>query len=238
MFKNLFSRFGNMQSVAPEEKFFQNIVGYPDLKRLFMKSVVSRNPVHILLTGPPASSKSLFLLQLLEGLDRSYFIDAVSTSGPGIMEYMFSNDVKYLLIDEIDKLKKNDQAALLNVMETGILSETKLKGRIRHKKVDLWIFATSNSVEKLCTPLRSRFMELYLDEYSYDEFIEVCRRLLNLKYHLPADLSDKIAHLVWSRMKSRDVRDVLKIGKLANNMSDVDWLVDVQIKYGKHKQYQ
>jgi replication-associated recombination protein RarA len=238
MFKNLFRRFGSMEYAAHEEKFFQNIVGYPDLKRLFMKSVIAKDPVHVLLTGPPASSKSLFLLQLLEGLDKAYFIDAVSASGPGMMEYMFSNDVKYLLIDEIDKMKKNDQAALLNVMETGILSETKLKGRTRHKKIGLWIFATSNTVERLCNPLRSRFMELHLNEYSYEEFIEICRRLLNTKYRLPMNVSDRISYLVWNRMKSKDVRDVLKIGKLAKNMSDVDWLVDVQIKYGKYKKYQ
>jgi holliday junction DNA helicase RuvB len=52
------------------------------------------------------------------------------------------------------------------------------------------------------------------------------------------DISDRISYLVWNRMKSKDIRDVLKIGKLAKNMSDVDWLVDVQIKYGKHKKYQ
>jgi Holliday junction DNA helicase RuvB len=200
-----------------------------------MKSVVSKDPVHILLTGPPASSKSLFLLKLVEGLDNAYFIDAVGASGPGMVEYMFSNDVKYLLIDEIDKMKKNDQAALLNVMETGILSETKLKGKTRHKKISLWIFATSNEVEKLSKPLRSRFMELHLNEYSFDEFVEICQRLLNKKYRLPTEVSDRIAYLVWNRMKSRDIRDVLKIAKLSRTTSDAEWLVDVQVKYGKYK---
>ena len=81
-------------------------------------------------------------------------------------------------------------------------------------------------------------MELYLDEYSYEEFIEICRRLLNIKYRLPLDISDRISYLAWNRMKSKDVRDVLKIGKLSKNMSEVDWLVDVQIKYRKYKKYQ
>jgi holliday junction DNA helicase RuvB len=71
---------------------------------------------------------------MLEGLDDTYFIDAVGASGAGMTEHLFSNNTKYLLIDEIDKMKKNDQAALLNVMETGILSETKLKGKTRQKK--------------------------------------------------------------------------------------------------------
>jgi holliday junction DNA helicase RuvB len=234
MFKNLFRRFSNMETVSPEEKFFQEVVGYPELKRLFMKSIISREPVHILLTGPPASSKSLFLLKLGEGLDNAYFIDAVGASGPGMVEYMFRNDTKYLLVDEIDKMKKNDQATLLNVMETGILSETKLRGKTRQKKMSLWIFATSNEAEKLTKPLRSRFMELHLNEYSYEEYVEICQRLLNKKYRLPSELSDRIAYLVWNRMKSRDVRDVLKIAKLARTTDDAEWLVDVQIKYGKY----
>lgn len=223
-----------METVSPEEKFFQEVVGYPELKRLFMKSIISREPVHILLTGPPASSKSLFLLKLGEGLDNAYFIDAVGASGPGMVEYMFRNDIKYLLVDEIDKMKKNDQATLLNVMETGILSETKLRGKTRQKKMSLWIFATSNEAEKLTKPLRSRFMELHLNEYSYEEYVEICQRLLNKKYRLPSELSDRIAYLVWNRMKSRDVRDVLKIAKLARTTEDAEWLVDVQIKYGKY----
>lgn len=223
-----------METVPPEEKFFQEVVGYPELKRLFMKSIISREPVHILLTGPPASSKSLFLLKLGEGLDNAYFIDAVGASGPGMVEYMFRNDTKYLLVDEIDKMKKNDQATLLNVMETGILSETKLRGKTRQKKMSLWIFATSNEAEKLTKPLRSRFMELHLNEYSYEEYVEICQRLLNKKYRLPSELSDRIAYLVWNRMKSRDVRDVLKIAKLARTTEDAEWLVDVQIKYGKY----
>lgn len=234
MFKNLFKRFSNTETVSPEEKFFQEVVGYPELKRLFMKSIISKEPVHILLTGPPASSKSLFLLKLGEGLDNAYFIDAVGASGPGMVEYMFRNEIKYLLVDEIDKMKKNDQATLLNVMETGILSETKLRGKTRQKKMSLWIFATSNEVEKLTKPLRSRFMELHLNEYSYEEYIEICQRILNKKYRLPSELSDRIGYLVWNRMKSRDVRDVLKIAKLARTTEDAEWLVDVQIKYGKY----
>ncbi len=88
----------------------------------------------MILTGPPSSSKTVFLLHLLEGLDNAYFIDAVGASGAGMIDHLFKNNTKYLLIDEIDKMKKSDQAAMLNVMETGILSETKLHGKTRRKK--------------------------------------------------------------------------------------------------------
>jgi len=237
MFKNLFNKiavFGtNEQKLSPEDKFFSNIVGYKDIKKLLLKSVVSKDPVSILLTGPPSSSKTVFLLEMLEGLNDSYFIDGSGVSGAGMIEHLFSNKTKYLLVDEIDKMKKIDQVALLNVMEAGILSETKLKGKTRQKKMKLWIFATSNDVERVSKPLRSRFVGLHLDEYSYEEFLEITRRLLKKRYHLDTDMSDKIGYAVWNRMQSKDVRDAINIAKLTKSSSHIDWLVDVQVKYGR-----
>lgn len=237
MFKNLFNKLEAFctsgQKLSIEEKFFSNIVGYSDIKRLLMKSVVSKDPVSILLAGPPSSSKTVFLLEMLEGLNDSYFIDAFGASGAGMIEHLFSNKTKYLLVDEIDKMKKNDQAALLNVMETGILSETKLKGKTRQKKMKLWIFATSNDVERLSMPLRSRFVELHLDQYTLDEFIEITRRLLWKKYHMSTALSEKIGYAVWNQMESKDIRDVINIAKLTKSSEDIDWLTEVQVKYGR-----
>jgi len=242
MFKSLFRKFDRViayheQKLTPEEKFFSNVVGYSDIKKLLLKSVVSKEPVSILLTGLPSSSKTLFLLEMLEGLDDTYFIDAVGASGAGMVDHLFNSSIKYLLIDEIDKMKKNDQATLLNVMETGILSETKLNAKTRQKKMKLWIFATSNDVERLSEPLRSRFMELHLDEYTYEEFIEIVRRLLKKRYHLDANLSEKIGYAVWNQMKSKDIRDAINIAKLTKSATDIDWLVDVQMKYGSKKSY-
>jgi replication-associated recombination protein RarA len=101
----------------------------------------------------------------------------------------------------------------------------------------LWIFATSNNVERLSVELRSRFMELHLEEYTYEEFIEIVRRLLKKRYHLDANLSEKIGHAVWNRMKSKDIRDALNIAKLTKSATDVDWLVGVQMKYGAKRCY-
>jgi len=228
---------GHEQNISKEEEFFSEVVGYPEIKKLLLKSIVAREPVHILLTGPPSSSKTVFLLEMLEGLDDTYFIDAVGASGAGMIDHLFNDSTKYLLIDEIDKMKKSDQAALLNVMETGILSETKLKGKTRQKKVKLWIFATSNNAERLSGPLRSRFMELHLEDYTYEVFIEIVRRLLKKRYHMKPELSEKIGYAVWNQMKSKDIRDAINIAKLTKSDTDVDWLVDIQMKYGGKKSY-
>jgi replication-associated recombination protein RarA len=237
MFKNLFKKIGLYDDperrLSPEEKFFSNVIGCTDIKKLLFKCVISKEPVNILLTGPPSSSKTIFLLEMLKGLDDAYFMDGAGASAAGMTDHLFNSNTKYLLIDEIDKMKKIDQAALLNVMESGILCETKLNSKIRQKRIKLWIFATSNDVNRLSQPLRSRFMELHLREYLYEDFVEIVRRVLKTKYQMNENVSEKIASAVWNQLKSRDIRDAINIAKLTGSVDDVKWLVKVQMKHAK-----
>jgi Holliday junction DNA helicase RuvB len=237
MFKNLLKKIsafdGPEHTQTYEDKFFSNIVGYSDVKKLLLKSIVSKEPVNILLTGPPSSCKTIFLLEILDAMDGTYFMDATSITSAGIIDYLFEHDTKYLLIDEIDKMKAKDQAALLNAMETGIICETKLHGKTRQKSMKLWIFATSNEVDRLSKALRSRFMELHLKEYAYEEFLNIVRKLLKKRYRMDENISEKIAYAVWNVLKSKDVRDAIKIAKLTKSSGDVEWLVNVKMKYSK-----
>lgn len=221
----------NYQS-NPEERVFSSVVGYGDLKKLLMKSIFSKDPTHIMLTGPPSTSKTVFLLDMLKRLDDAYFVDATAASGPGILDHLFKSKTKYLLVDEIDKLKKIDQAVLLNVMETGIASETKSKRKTRQKKIKLWIYATSNNVEKLSSPLRSRFMEFHLEEYKFEEFQKIACHILKARYDFDDTVSVKIINTVWNKMKSRDMREVVNLAKLTSSYDDIDWLANVRMKYG------
>lgn len=239
MLRNLLQRIGTFgiheEKLSQEEKFFCNIVGYADIKKLLYKSVISKDPINILLTGPPSCSKSTFLLNMLDSLNNAFFVDGAGASGAGMIDHLFNNNTKYLLIDEIDKMKKNDQATLLNVMETGILSETKSKGKTRQTKMKLWIYATSNDSKRLSNPMRSRFIELFLDEYSYEQFAEITKRLLEKRYALDSEISEQIAYSVWNKMGSKDVRNAINIGKLSKTIHDVNWLVDLQIRYASKK---
>jgi uncharacterized membrane protein (Fun14 family) len=51
---------------------FDNIVGYEDVKELYEMAIKAEKPVHLLLVGPPASAKSLFMSSLSK-LERSYY---------------------------------------------------------------------------------------------------------------------------------------------------------------------
>ena len=237
MFKSLLKKISTFDGPAHtqtyEDKFFSNIVGYSDVKKLLLKSIVSKEPVNILLTGPPSSCKTIFLLEILDTIEGTYFMDAASITSAGMIDYLFEHDTKYLLIDEIDKMKAKDQAALLNAMETGIICETKLNGKTRQKRMKLWIFATSNDVDRLSKALRSRFMELHLKEYAYEEFMDIVRKLLRKRYRMDENISEKIAYAVWNVMNSKDLRDAIQIAKLTKTSSDVDWLVNVKMKYSQ-----
>ena len=237
MFKSLLKKISTFDGPAHtqtyEDKFFSNIVGYSDVKKLLLKSIVSKEPVNILLTGPPSSCKTIFLLEILDTIEGTYFMDATSITSAGMIDYLFEHDTKYLLIDEIDKMKAKDQAALLNAMETGIICETKLNGKTRQKRMKLWIFATSNDVDRLSKALRSRFMELHLKEYAYEEFMDIVRKLLRKRYRMDENISEKIAYAVWNVMDSKDLRDAIQIAKLTKTSSDVDWLVNVKMKYSQ-----
>jgi Holliday junction DNA helicase RuvB len=107
---------------------FDDVIGYDDLKELLTKCLVVKDSCNILLSGPPASSKTVFLLSIQKEVLNACFIDAANASGPGLIDYLFEHpETRVICIDELDKLKRSDQTALLNLLETGILSSTKVR---------------------------------------------------------------------------------------------------------------
>ena len=93
---------------------FDKIVGYDGIKRTFLRSVNSEEPVHILLVGPPGQAKTLFLKSILEafGEKRAFFTVGGNASKSGMIDVLFDMRPKYLLVDEIEHLKPEYQTAL------------------------------------------------------------------------------------------------------------------------------
>jgi Holliday junction DNA helicase RuvB len=125
--------------------------------------------------------------------------------------------VPYVLIDEIDKMSPRDQTFLLNLMETGIVTETKY-GKTREAKIKTSVFATCNDGRKLSAPLQSRFFIVELEPYTYEQFYEITLHLLDEEF------ARIIADAVWNR--SRNLRDCVRIGKLARSEEDVNFLIE------------
>jgi replication-associated recombination protein RarA len=222
----LFSR-----PVKREDKLFSDIYGCDDIKKLFGMALESNDTCSILLTGPPSSAKTLFL-QCLMKLKDSHFIDCSSASKSGIVEYIFENKPKYLLLDELDKLSRKDQTSLLNLIETGIVSETKYK-KTRRMKIRTSVFATSNNIEKIIEPLQSRFFIVKLQAYTYEQFYEITTRLLTSnQYNVDEEIARATAEAVWST--SRNIRDSMKISRMAKSVEDVNWFVTTFLNERPH----
>jgi len=200
-----------------EDRFFGDIIRHEHIKRLFGLALRSDEPTHILLSGPPASAKTMFLMSLRHHLKDSYFVDGGNTTKAGIIDYLFKNRAPYLLIDEIDKMSPRDQTFLLNLMETGIVGETKY-AKTRQAEIKTSVFATCNDPRKLSAPLQSRFFIVELEPYTYEQFYEITVHLLD------KDFARIIADAVWNT--SRNLRDCVRIGKLARSEEDVNFLVE------------
>ena len=138
---------------------FEEIVGHDNIKRIFGKAILSNKPVHLLLVGSPASAKTMFLTEIMRRFKSSLFVVGSNTTKAGLVNQLFERRPKFLLIDELEKMNITDQTYLLHLMETGIISETKIN-KTRQIEVVSWVFATANSCEKIIEPLLSRFLVL------------------------------------------------------------------------------
>jgi MoxR-like ATPase len=167
----------------------------------------------------------MFLTLLMHQVKNSYFTDGANSTKAGILDYLFENRPRYLLVDEIDKLSSKDQAFLLNLMETGIVTETKC-GKTRLAEMKTSVFATSNHLKKMSVPFQSRFFVVELEPYTYEQFCEITRHLLSGN-KIDGSVANVIADAVWN--KSQDIGDCIKIGTLAKSIEDVNFLVETFI---------
>jgi Holliday junction DNA helicase RuvB len=211
-----------------KDKLFEDIIGYDDIKRLFRMAINANDPVHILLIGPPASAKTLFMRTLTQ-LQNSYFTDGGNSTKAGMIDYIFNNEPKYLLIDEIDKMSTKDQTFLLNLMETGIVSETK-HGKTRTIHMKTWVFASSNNITNITRPLKSRFFPIKFKPYTYEQFYEITVKVLK-RQNINEEIAKATANAVWKRIKSGDIRSCIRIARMAKSVQDIDFITETFLKY-------
>lgn len=127
---------------------------------------------------------------------------------------------------------ENLKTVLLNLMETNMLSSTKIKDSITLLMQGIKIFATCNDMEKIVKPLQSRFLTLLMKDYSYDEFLEIFANLLS-KYKHDELTARRIAYSIWNDLGSKDIRDVIKAGRIIKSAEDIPWYVSTLKEYSK-----
>jgi len=194
------------------DALFADIIGHEEVKELLAAALLAEKPVHVLLTGPPALAKTLFLWDIEHTFgEQAIWLIGSATSKAGLWDLVAEREPKVLLIDEIDKMHAVDMAALLALMEGGRLVRAK-RGRELDIHNPLKVVAASNRLEKLSPELRSRFAIRKLNPYSRSEFLTVVKGVLVRKENLSSELAEEIARKLDGR--SQDVRDAIRIARL------------------------
>jgi len=197
---------------------FDMIVGHEEVKHWVQKSLTSPRPVHILLVGPPATAKSMFL-EALGSLPGSQYALGGSSSRAGIADFLVHFRPRYLVLDEIDKMNREDFSVLLSLMQSGIVARLK-KGMREVDRMTTWVFAGCNRRERLPPELLSRFVTFDFIPYTRAEFVEVAVAVITKHLEKDEDLARYIAEQVAKR--TRDVRQAIHVAELCDTAEEVD----------------
>lgn len=123
----MFSKFKKLAYQFSKHKdIFEKISGHEDIKWLLTSALNSEEPVHILLVGKPGLGKTQFIEAIEKEYENSYLALGSGSTAAGMINVCFKRKPRYLLVDEIEDLKQSDQAALLSLMQSGILVESKI----------------------------------------------------------------------------------------------------------------
>lgn len=201
------------ESLALSDDMFEDIIGHEDVKELLRAALHAEKPVHVLLAGPPALAKSLFLWDIEQAAaEQAVWLVGSATSKAGLWDVMAEHEPRILLIDELDKMNAADTAALLSLMEGGRLVRAK-KGRALSVTVAIRVIAATNQLTRLSPELKSRFAIRKLNPYDQAQYRTVVKGVLVRHEGVSPELAEEIAQRLEG--KSQDVRDAVRVARLS-----------------------
>jgi Holliday junction DNA helicase RuvB len=207
-----------IEPVTPEklelpDDIFADIIGHDEIKELLRAALQAEKQVHVLLAGPPALAKTLFLWDIERASgEKAVWLVGSATSKAGLWDMVVLKRPRVLLIDELDKMNAADTAALLSMMEGGRLVRAK-KGRELELTHLIWVVAATNRVDGLSPELKSRFAIRKISAYSRVDYITVVKGVLVRREGVSTELAEEIARRLDGM--SQDVRDAVRVARLA-----------------------
>jgi holliday junction DNA helicase RuvB len=198
------------------DDLFDSIVGYDEVKDLLRAALTAPRPVHVLLIGPPALAKSLFLWEIERACGAgALWLLGSGVSQSGMWDLVAEQLPQVLLLDELEKMRQVDQAALLSLMEGGRLVRAKVR-RGLNVTLECRVFAAANSTRSLTPEVLSRFARRVLHPYSPVEFEEVVTSVLAQREGVAPEEARHIAASLAGR--TQDVRDAIRVARLAHQV--------------------
>ena len=207
------AKISQFQKLSLPDDLFEDIIGHEEVKELLCASLLAEKPVHVLLAGPPALAKTLFLWDIERAVgEKAIWLVGSATSKAGLWDLVAERQPQVLLIDELDKMNAADTAALLSMMEGGRLVRAK-KGRELDLSHPLWVIAATNRLGGLSPELLSRFAVRNIQAYSRSDFLTVVKGVLAHREGVIPELADEIARRLDGR--TQDVRDAVRVARLS-----------------------
>jgi Holliday junction resolvasome RuvABC ATP-dependent DNA helicase subunit len=218
-----------IEIIVKDKDTFDEIIGHDSIKKILKNTINSvlknKQPISVLLNGSPGCGKSLFLKEIEKNFPSptSYYVDGSRATKAGIFDILFEdefNRIKFLLIDEIDKLNLNDQEALLTLIQDGRIIQVQ-KNKTASKKYDnLSVIAASNDIDRIMEPLQTRFFDIHIEDYT-DEQVSNIARLKLKRYDLNDSTIEYIIVKVLQSKKESKIRFAEQLAKLCNNNKEM-----------------
>jgi len=212
----------------PDDLFSQVVGPYDNVKWLLKRGLTTNKITNFLLIGPPGSAKTVFLLALNNYFSEAEYIVSSEATSAGVMEIMFNEMPKIMLVDEFDDMDNDDQSAFASYTETGIIRETK-SGKQRKMKINTKTFGAGNDKSKFKDNILDRFTVIEFDAYTRAQFINVCKQVLPDEENVTKTEAVDIGKAVWSYRDSGDVRQAIQVARLSRG--DPDRVVEVLDEY-------
>ncbi len=158
-------------------------------------------------------------LEALGELPGAQYALGGSSCRAGIADFLINFQPRFLIIDELDKMKGEDYSVLLSLMQSGVVARLK-KGLRDVNQMTTWVYAGVNRSDRLPPELLSRFVTFKFETYTREEFLEVAQEVITKQHGKDPALARYIAEAVVKR--TRDVRQAVQVAKLVESPEEVD----------------
>jgi replication-associated recombination protein RarA len=208
---------------------FESISGYSDVKDIVNRALQSEENFNLLFIGPPASSKTQFLMEIMKSSKNCVYFDASNTTNR-ILQVLEEERPEIVLLDELDKMSRQFAEKLLNFLESGRVKVDQKNLQLDFELKGCKVFGTANDLNKLSKPLQSRFRKLFLPKYSREQFVQVAVKVCP---KLPNETASMVGEEVFKI--DGDIRDVISTGKLLKKYdgpNEIRSILNTPGKYG------
>jgi hypothetical protein len=197
---------------------FTPLIGHNGAKAI-LRGALQRGDVHLLLSGPPASGKSVALLAIEEAIDSATYVDAAGFTERKLRDTLADNPPA-LLVDEFDNMKPDVFRALNTALEQGRVTK-QVTGDSYDEEINTQVIVACNHPEDLPGDVADRFVQVAFDPYTREEYIDVCEILLPRQVEWVAETDDPggaarhIAKTVWDKTDANSPRTARDAARLA-----------------------